>query len=337
MNGLILDTAYAKIGAVGQSVNKPLERKGTIITTVYFGGEEASISDQTIKDEENIKAEIVNFPEVEWSRSLSNGVSMVARTLAESKHCKNYLEEINGALFIDGSIYPLGLIYWIVVSKSNIDSPASTWNKPKEIVKNYIEIIEAQKRKDLPVIGIVKTSSSKHLLEALEEKTLGSGNGFSNLPWNTDHQFMSEVLHNNAKDELTYTSWFIHKKTKLKTGDSSKKYEVLEEFDLELGSPKDYRRTFFYIRLPRTGAILRAETPYFMVKDKEDREMIQNKVLSEVSKNLDIPKSISRADRLANISRNNRDKLRKGIKKTLHYYDYNWDGRWDDLEENYWS
>lgn len=334
-NGLILDNAYAKIGTSGKTQDKSIERKGTIINTFYFKDEKFNLPDEVVEDNNHIHAEIVNYPGSEWSKSISNTVAMISRNLAESQHGKNQLDQIDGPLFVDGSIYPLGLIYWEGLSKSGIKSPSSNWKKPKEIIKNYINIIEGMKDKNLPVIGIVKTSSSKYLLKALNSKIEQNKNKKGNIPWETDHQFISEVLHNQNKSKLVYTSWLKHKKTRIERSSTSKKYEELEGFNLKHGTPKRYRRAFFYVRLPKNGVIFRVEAPYLMM-EKIDREKIRYKALSEIAKNMDVPKSIKRADKLANISIENKDKLKSQIKRTDPLFNYNWDGRWKDLEKDLW-
>ncbi len=333
MNGLIIDSAYAKIGSVGAGVDRSLEGKGSIITSVYYEDEESLYREEVLEKSENIYAEIVDFPDVDWSRSLSSAVSMIARTLAEGYHACNHVDDIDGALFFDGSIYPLGVIYWFILNRAGLNTPVDYWKKPEEIVDNYIEVIENQISSKLPVYGIVKTSSSSHLINALKEKM---GEDASRIPWNTDHQFIGEVLKNPRSDSLTYTPWFIHKKTRPRAGGVTGKYEALEGFDLSLGDPEDYRRTFFFVRLPKDGPIFRVETPLLLVEDEEFSEKVQIKALSEIAKTLDVPKSIKRADKLASISRDNREKLKDTIHKTDHYFDYNWDGRWNDLEENLW-
>jgi hypothetical protein len=88
------------------------------------------------------------------------------------------------------------------------------------------------------------------------------------------------------------------------------------------------------VRLPKTGDLLRIEAPYLMVEDEDMREQVRLKALKEIAQRRGVPRAIHRADRLARISRENRDTIRDMIERTEYSYDHNWDGRWSDIEED---
>jgi hypothetical protein len=247
------------------------------------------------------------------------------------------LDALDGALFLDGSVLPLGIVYWVLLDHAGGRSPAGSWNLPAEIVGNYIEVIDRQYEREQPVLGVVKTSSMSQVLDALREKieqhdVRGDNGRLLDVPWVRDHQFMAEVLRFDDLDYLTYTSWFVSAGQEI----NGQRYELLEPLAdrLEHGSPSDYRRAFCFVRLPKTGDLLRVEAPYLMVQDSEMRERVQLKALKEIAQQQGVPRAIERADKLARISRENRRKIRDLIERTEASYDHNWDGRWRDLDDD---
>ena len=71
-----------------------------------------------------------------------------------------------------------------------------------------------------------------------------------------------------------------------------------------------------------------------MVQDEGTRDRVRLKALKEIARVRGVPRAIHRADRLARISQENRDKICNMIERTEASYDHNWDGRWSDLNDN---
>jgi hypothetical protein len=334
-NGLIVDTAYAKLGVAGASADKRLEENGTIETVVYLDDSESTLyAEQFEKD--RIHGEVVQFPPTDRSATLSKSVAAAAHGLAESNHAATYVDALDGLLFIDGAVYPLGVLYWMLLDQVGRSTPAGAWEKPNEIVENYIDVIDSQYEAGYPVIGVVKTSTISQLLDALDSKLDAHagdfpGAGSPDVPWTRDHQFIAEVLRDESLEHLTYTSWFVHEQAPV----DGRSFELLDPFSSQLshGSPEDYRRAFFYVRLPKTGDVLRVETPRLMIDDEETRTQIQYKALKEIAQTQDVPRAVRRADRIARITRENRDTIRDLLTSADYAYDYNWDGRWSDIEQ----
>jgi hypothetical protein len=345
-NGLILDVANAKLGISGIDADRTPEQAGTIKAVVYYDEDGTTIPNETINSEqnENLRGELVPYnADSDSTRNLSKAVSSVAQAFAEGEHARRMLDEIDGPLFLDGSIYPLGMLYWVLLAQTNERSPASSWSRPREIIENYIEVIDTQYERGLPVIGIVKTSTSPQLVDALEKKLVRNNvtdeDGLRpSVPWNRDNQLVAQVLdisdevHENNSDsnnlaEFTYTSWFVS--TELGAGQLSG--ELLEPFveEIQFGEPKDYRRAFFYVRLPKEGFVFRIEVPLLFIYDEDIRHKIRDKALKEIAKRRDVPYAIKRADRIARITRGNRESLRDNIESIKPTMNYNTDGRWN--------
>jgi hypothetical protein len=336
-NGLVVDAAHAKTAVAGDTDGDGIEHTGRIVGVAYHDDDDSTLHGKRL-DGDHVTAELVRFPQsTEEPRNISKSVAAVAQRLSEGQQAVDSLEHVDGALFLDGSILPLGIVYWVLLDHAGGHSPAGTWSIPAEIVENYIEVIDRQYERDQPVIGIVKTSSMTQVLGALQEKVetheLRDDDGrLLDVPWVRDHQFMSEVLRFDDLEYLTYTSWFVNEGQEI----DGQLYDVLEPLAnrLEHGSPADYRRAFCYVRLPKTGDLLRIEAPYLMVQDEPMRDQIRLKALKEIAQRRGVPRAIHRADRLARISQENREKIRDMIERTEASFDHNWDGRWSDLDDN---
>ena len=336
-NGLVVDAAHAKTAVTGDTADRTIERTGHIAGVAYLDDADTTLRSKTIETD-NLIAELVPFPEsAEELQNISKAVSAVAQGLSESKQAVESLDAVDGALFLDGSVLPLGIAYWLLLDHAGNRSPAGTWDVPAEIVGNYIDVIDRQYEREQPVIGIVKTSSMSQVLSALRQKfeqhdVRDDSGRLLDAPWVRDHQFISEVLRHNDLDYLTYTSWFVQCGQEI----NGQLYEVLEPLAdrLEHGEPSDYRRAFCYVRLPRDGELFRIEAPHLMVQDEQRRREIQLKALKEIAQRRGVPRAIHRADRIARISRENRDTIEEMIERTESSYDYNWDGRWSDLTDD---
>lgn len=336
-NGLVVDAAYAKTAVAGSAADRSIEQTGHIAGVAYLDDADTTLRSKTIETE-HLTAELVPFPaSAEELQNLSKSVSAVAQGLSESRQAVDSLDTVDGALFLDGSVLPLGIVYWLLLDHAGNRSPAGMWDVPAEIVGNYVDVIDRQYERDQPVIGVVKTSSMSQVLSALRQKikrhdVRDDGGRLLDIPWVRDHQFISEVLRHEDLDYLTYTSWFVQCGQEI----NGQLYEVLEPIagQLDHGEPCDYRRAFCYVRLPRDGDVFRIETPYLMVEDEHRRREIQLKALKEIAQRRGVPRAIHRADRIARISRENRDTIEEMIERSEASHDYNWDGRWSNLTDD---
>lgn len=333
-NGLIVDVAHARTAVSGAEDHR-IEQTGRVVGVAYLDDPETTLRTQAFEGED-VRADLLRFPAgAEETRNLAKSVSAVAQRLSESAQALDTLDEISGALFLDGAVLPLGIVYWLLRDAFGRQSPASTWDVPRRIAEHYVTLIDRQHERGHPVIGVVKTSSMKQVLDALRAKmemhpvSDEEGRPYS-VPWMHDHQWIAQVLQSDRLDELTYTSWFVSKGQDIE-GQSC---DLLDPVAGHLGhgAPADYRRAFFYVRLPRTGDVLRVETPLLMAQGEERRRQVQLKALKEIARRRGVPQAIQRADRLARIGRDNRSAIRAMIEGAEATFDHNRDGRWKDIE-----
>lgn len=336
-NGMIVDAAYAKTAAAGEAADRAVERSGRVVGVAYLDDADTTLHDKTFEGE-YVTGQLIRFPEsVEEPRNVSKAVAAVAQRLSEGTQAVESLDYIDGPVFLDGSIYPLGILYWLLLDHAGDRSPAGTWSLPADIARKYVELIDRQYGRGQPVIGIVKTSTMAQLLGSLRKKidpddALDDDGTRPGVPWIRDHQFLSEVLRLDDLHYLTYSSWFVSDGQEI----AGEVYRLLEPLagHLEHGDAGDYRRAFCYVRLPKTGDLLRIEAPYLMIRDEEMRRQVQLKALKEIAERRGVPRAVHRADRLARITRENRDNIREMIERTEAAYDHNWDGRWRGLKDD---
>lgn len=332
-NGLIVDVAHART-AVSGTGDHGIEQTGRVVGVAYLDDPETTLRTQAFEGED-MRADLLRFPAgAEETRNLAKSVSAVAQRLSESAQALDTLDDMDGVLFLDGSVLPLGIVYWLLRDAFGRQSPASAWDVPRTIAENYVALIDRQHERGHPVIGVVKTSSMKQVLDALQAKMeahqlTGKDGRPHSVPWIQDHQWVAQVLQSGSLDDLTYTSWFVSKGQKIE----GQPCDLLDPVagSLGQGAPADYRRAFFYVRLPRTGDVLRVETPLLMVRGEARRHQVQLKALKEIARRRGVPQAVHRADRLARIGRDNRSAIRAMIEGAEATFDHNRDGRWRNM------
>jgi hypothetical protein len=169
---------------------------------------------------------------------------------------------------------------------------------------------------DLPVVGIVKTGRSSVALTALEHKIRNADiDGLElPLPWSSDTQLFSNALHTEAdlySDRghlISYTPWLFQTE-QTAHGESVVPFGSFDGVSLQYGDPQEYQRAFFYARCPRSGTVMRVETPYVFARNDRVRERIQRKALVELAQQQNEPRAIMFADENARITRNDRKNL----------------------------
>ncbi|MCU4975834.1 DNA double-strand break repair nuclease NurA [Halobacteria archaeon AArc-m2/3/4] len=335
-NGLVVDTAHAKLGVSGADADREPEQQGTVVTGVYLEDDDVTLHQETV-EQNGVEGEIVRIPEMRQRTNVTSILTSTVQRLAEGQHARRCLDAVDGPLFLDGSVYPLSVMYWTLLERSGQGAPVGNWDLPTDVIENYIAVIDDCYERGVPVLGVVKTSSMGELTESLRAKIKandlrGPHGTLRDVPWLRDNQFIGEVLRDPSLDHLTYTSWFVQTDVELR-GES---FDLLEAVSDELshGRPDDYQRAFCYVRTPKTGNVFRIETPALFLTDDDRRDQIRLKALKEIAHQSDVPRAIARADRIARISPDNRETIRDALQTVEPAFDYNRDGRWSHLEDS---
>lgn len=335
-NGLIAGASAAKLGVSGESDNTDLARRTTTTLVAHLNDEEFSLSgvrgvDLDIPD--NVNAHIFQFPPSDRTSRLENYVVDASRTYAEGKHARELASELDGPLFVDGPLYPNPVFGWMLFEQAKMGQRHMTEVWPEmvaDILQNYVSTVETMYDSDLPIVGIVKTGRSSVALTALEDKIRSADiDGIElPLPWMSDIQLFSNALateddlYGNRGHIISYTPWLFQVSRNVQ-GESIVPFGSFDGISLQYGDPQEYQRAFFYARCPRSGTVMRVETPYVFARDDRVRERIQRKALVELAQQQNEPRAITFADENARITRNDRKNLRDLIQSAAAVEDRN--------------
>lgn len=329
-NGLVVDVANAKAAMLGDG-DEDIERESTIVGAYHITDDTVEMAEKTLR-QDNITSKLVSI-EPTAARSIRDQVSTTARTLAEGHHAERIAPRLDGPLFLDGAIYPLSVRSTLLFAKREVvrgeaDLTHTTGKqREQDIVDAYVHAIDSQRENGYPVIGVVKAMSTDMLVSAAEENLLRQHEEV-NLPWTRDDQLLADALYVPGPDDVTFTSWFVE--GALGDADGTQ-VEPLMGFDVA-GDPKEYRRAFFYVRLPTTKTVFRIEAPLMMARTEDTRNKLQQMVLRLLVESGDTPAVVKRADNRANISQDNSKGLKRRLLREMKkVYGYNRDGRFEDI------
>lgn len=337
-NGAILDVANAVIGV--KDGDSSLENHRRVVAGVYYDNGMETFENETVHETSwdtdygpvDTSGEVVFLPSSQgFARSPSEWVSAAAQSLAEGRHMRRYATEFDGALFLDGALYPLSVLSRIHFIKSeNTYVPPEWRTATNEIVQNYIDTIETQLHSGHPIVALSKTMNTTKLLTALSRKQTSLDEEYR-MPWNDDYRFVSDLLSRPRQDNrtYTYTSWIVQEQTSM----MGQTFELLGEFEFDHYSPTDLRRAYFFVRIPRYGNVFRVETPWVFLKgtNREHRELFQQAILRELVETEDIPHATKEADHEARIGPDIRDRIIENMHDITPTTEYNRDVRWTHL------
>ena len=342
-NGIVLDVAQAAMAAVPTELD--LHRKRTITTTVH-STTPVGISEKTEKlDEGNTQNILLPAPSVE--RFEESVVHDIALHLSESKHALSHINQIDGLLVLDGPIYPKGILNWADHPELrellyDEGDTRDVKGNPRDIIKNYIGLVNHFVSNEIPLLGFVKNPSTQALTRTLERQE-----STPQTPWVNDTAFFKKILEKvgyeynrdengdvqrkRVRDEehLTYTNWF-------RSRGGADRYVSADAslFDLERTlDPEDYEVTFFVLYEPRSDLLYRIESPYGITKDPERREQLTKWILKEVATQQGPPEAVAKADELARISKDETAALQSEFEikfNTEQHKDYD-SHRWNEL------
>ena len=325
-NGLVLDVSQAAMAAEPSDID--LHRARTIVMTVHTNDPAVSTYDDDWHggDRGYARRRMMQVPRVD--RYEQTVVHALALYLAESEHALKQAEVVDDLLVLDGPIYPTGLLKWAGRSPE-LQRVLNDEHLPQDVIGNYLELVERFAEREVPLVGFVKNSASKAIIQTLRSN-LGA-------PWVNDDAFFRRVLERLdddgelETDHLTFTNWFRSRvgTDGMLVGDS-----LSVDHDRALDDA-DYEVTFFVIYDPRDDLVYRVEAPYWVTRDDDRRTALTTHLLSEVAGERGPPLPVGKADELARIDRQGKKTLRRRIERefdTSEQETYN-DQRWNVVEE----
>lgn len=303
-NGLVLDVSQAAMAGVPSDV--PLHRDRTIVMTVHTNDPTLDVHESgwRAEDDEHARQRVLHAPRVD--RYEQTVVHALALYLAESTHALDHASDVEDLLVLDGPIYPTGLLKWSE-RDPELRRLLTEERQPRDVLGNYLELVERFADREVPLVGFVKNSASKAITRTLRSK-LGA-------PWIDDDAFWRRVLERRdargdlQTDHLTFTNWF-----RSRVGTDGMLVDGSLAVDHERTLPDEaYEVTFFVVYDPRDDLVYRIEAPYAFTSDVGLRHELQTHVLSTVAGERGPPLAVGKADDLARIGREEKRTLRQRI------------------------
>lgn len=236
-------------------------------------------------------------------RKIDQIVKGLSDCASEGWHTLRMIQELDlkdGLVILDGSIYPIGLYYYLVSEERfDWDIDLIDWDEGVKILAQHVKMVEDFRRHQIPYVGINKNPDTRYLINfcmAQEQRN-----------WANDRQFIGAVLGDVPKDELSYTNWFLQEaypSRLVKAEGSFDLFKQLRVFELKL-EPQAYHVCFFFVYDPRVRSVFKIETPR-AVLDFCDPDELRLMVLSEIARGKGIPNVIRKADSRARITQEER-------------------------------
>jgi hypothetical protein len=236
---------------------------------------------------------------------------------------------VDELLVLDGPIYPTGLLQW-GERDPELRRLLTEERQPRDVIANYLELVERFAERGVPLVGFVKNSSAKAITRVLRDPDK------TGAPWVDDDAFFRRVLARDTgdgepeTDALTFTGWF---RSRLGTHAALAGDGIEVPGDRRL-DPEAYAVTFFVVYDPRDDLVYRVQAPYAVTRDPDTRAALTEHLLSEVAAERGPPAAVGKADELARIDRQGKRTLRRRIEREFEAdrrrsYD---DKRWSALE-----
>jgi hypothetical protein len=325
-NGLVLDVSQAAMAAEPSDIE--LHRARTIVMTVHTNDPAVdAAADWRLDDGGYARRRVLHAPRVD--RYEQTVVHALALYLAESEHALKQAEVVDELLVLDGPIYPTGLLQW-GERDPELRRLLTEERQPRDVLANYLELVERFAERGVPLVGFVKNSSAKAITRVLRDPDK------TGAPWVDDDAFFRRVLARDSgdgepeTDALTFTGWF---RSRLGTHAALAGDGIEVPGDRRL-DPEAYAVTFFVVYDPRDDLVYRVQAPYAVTRDPDTRAALTEHLLAEVAAERGPPAAVGKADELARIDRQGKRTLRRRIEREFEAdrrrsYD---DKRWSALE-----
>jgi hypothetical protein len=306
-NGLVLDVAQAAMASVPTDLE--LHRARTLVVTVHANDPTVDCeTDWIVDDDGYARRKVLHAPRID--RYAEGVVHALSLYLAEGEHALLQADAVDDLLVLDGPLYPMELFTW---QDGDADlRELVTEAGPRDVVENYVRLVERFVERDVPLVGFVKNPASRGLVQTLRKKGVEA-------PWSDDAALFTRLLERRDEsgdrrtDCLTFTNWFVSRggtdRTMAEDGDAL-------GIDRKL-DPAAYEVAFFPIYDPRTDVLYRVEAPAVFVRDGAVREALTQQLLHDVAVARGPPPAVQKADEVARVSRGEKAALRRKLEQYL--------------------
>ncbi|WP_331233757.1 DNA double-strand break repair nuclease NurA [Natronorarus salvus] len=297
-NGVVLDAAHAAVGSVPSDLDT--HRARSVVLALHFDDVSKRYGGGGWRpyDEGFAEERIVHVRGID--RYTEPVVHALALYLAEGYHALRFVDRIDDLLYLDGPLYPKGLLNWRALD-SHLETRLEE-GLPLEAVENYVHLVESALDRGVPLVGFVKNPASRTITRTLREKLAKNDETGIETRWSDDTGLFVRLLERRAEAErlreaLTFTNWFRSRsgadRAFASDGDA---LGIRRRYD-----PESYEVSFFLIYDPRDDVLYKVEAPYGLTREEGTREALTRQVLSEVAAQRGPPEAIAKADELARI------------------------------------
>jgi len=359
--GLFLDICHAAMAATPTDLN--LHRKRTIVCTGFNPAGKAKLpgtEDWKLFDDGYGRSKMIQIDPSLLKIRAGRMVHDYSIYSSESEHILWTQADMdtNGFFIMDGPLYPRQLMYWMGTDSEKV---LIRYDKnAKQILQNYIDIMDFHLKNKMPVVGFVKNPAETQIMNLLR-KRVKEEKKFMELPWATDTQMFKALLkpakadtgkadtgkagaagasavgaagagteNAGARFKITYTNWFLQLKQyyddDIKTGSPLMEESLTHSFE-----PEDYTVAFFAVRVPYedSSVVFKIESLYGLIKDEDMRRRITQKILYELSAGK-IPETLLKADSIAKIGGDEKKEIQNLFTVDKSYNNFRW-GDFDEL------
>jgi len=322
-NGLVLDVAQAAMASVPTDLD--LHRSRSILATVHANDATRDFTtDWTLRDEGYLRWKVFHAPRI--NRYAEGVVHALSLYLAESSHAHTHAHVVDDLLLLDGPVYPKELLTWR--DRDAELGALAAEAKPREVVENYVRLVETFVERGVPLAGFVKNPATATITRTVRRRGVEA-------PWVDDTALFARLLErredgDRLTDRLTFTNWFVSRggadRHLAADGDALGVERRLE--------PEAYEVTFFVVYEPRADVLFRVEAPRAFTRDAGTRAALARQVLGDVAAERGPPPAIGKADELARIDAGEKRALRRKFEERLdsesvrRYDDVRWESEY---------
>ncbi len=252
--------------------------------------------------------------------------------LCEALHLQRGVHQLRGPLYIDGALLPLGLASRLQFSRDT-ETREEPWTALARVVLAvFATAIAVHLEKGYRVFAIAKTQESDALVRTLNEVIETGETSVSAvrptstadavLPWQTDRQFMADLLAEQAaggRPETTwaYTPWLAQPMLPGPHGDHQ--YHPLAEVPISYVPQALLSRAYFFVRIPNQNGLFRIEAPLPTITrvDQAARERLQRLIMREMAQDKGTVQPVARADENVSVGYAGRREVQETVERVF--------------------
>lgn len=319
-DGTTIDICHAGVSVI--PTNYEIERYRSTVSVIYTPDISMQIPQYNWRSYDNEYARncqvVLQNQKHSLQTRISRNVHNIAIHYSESEHLKWILGKVkpdkNNFIYIDGSVYPKQLMYWVAKHPEDLYLKQDTLTT--RILQNYIDIIDYCIENQVPLVGFVKNPIESQITRSDLKKEIDI--------WTNDTLMFRTLLDNtdDSKEYITYTGWF-HQHKRI-YGTSLDKASPLVGEKITCKYPEiNYEPVFFVVYVPAENYMFKVESVYGLIKDSFLRELILEKVLSDISIDASVPPALKHADFVAKLSAKDKSNLKNDIPGSMRLITYN--------------